>query len=57
MIEECIALFEVSKKFKIKAHDLKLEDKTIMEEIYWRVFKTSIVTNNDMLTWIVLQTT
>jgi hypothetical protein len=53
MTKECIALFGGSKKFKIKALDLKLEDKTMMEEIYWRVFGTNIVTNNDMPTWIV----
>jgi hypothetical protein len=51
--KECIALFGGSKKFKIKALDLKLENRTMMEEIYWRVFGINIVTNNDMPTWIV----
>jgi hypothetical protein len=52
-IKECIALFGGSKKFNIKAHDLKLEDRITMEEIYYKLFGTSIITNNDMPTWIV----
>jgi hypothetical protein len=46
-------LFGGSKKFNVKALDLKLEDRITMEEIYWKLFGTSIVTNNDMPTWIV----
>jgi len=45
-------LFGGSKKFNIKAHDLKLEDRITMEEIYYKLFGTSIITNNDMPTWI-----
>jgi len=32
---------------------LKFEDKVAIEEIYWRVFGTSSVTNNEIPTWIV----
>ncbi len=53
IVKECIALFGGSKKFNIKAHDLKLEDRITMEEIYYKLFGTSIITNNDMPTWIV----
>jgi hypothetical protein len=36
-MEECIALFGGSRKFK-----LKFEDKATIEEIYWKVFVTSM---------------
>lgn len=48
----CIILFG-GKKFKVKSLTMKLIDKITMEEMYWRVFGTYIVTNNEMPTWIV----
>ncbi len=53
IIEECNFLFGGSKKFKINSPILKVEDRATMEDIYWRVFGTSIVTNNEILAWIV----
>jgi hypothetical protein len=32
---------------------LKSKDRVTIEEIYWRVFGTSNVTNNEILAWIV----
>jgi hypothetical protein len=52
-IEECSFLFGGSKKFKINSPILKVEDKATMEDIYWRVFGTSIVTKNEIPAWIV----
>jgi hypothetical protein len=49
-IEECWFLFGGSRKFKMKSHGLKLEEKVGMEEIYWRVFGTASVTNYEMPT-------
>ncbi len=40
-------------KYKLKATSLALCDRTRMEDIYWRVFGTSIVTNNEVPLWIV----
>jgi hypothetical protein len=37
----------------MKSLGLKLENKAGMEEIYWRVFGTTFVTNYEMPTWIV----
>ncbi len=51
-IEECNLLFGSAKKFKIKSPTLKLVNKVVVEDIYWRVFGMSIVTNNEMPTWI-----
>jgi hypothetical protein len=48
----CIVLFG-GKKIKVKSLTLKLIDKITMEEIYWGVFRTYTVTNNEMPTWIV----
>jgi hypothetical protein len=50
--EEYTTLFG-AKKFKVKSPTLKLIDKVAMEEIYWKVFGTYIVTNNEILTWII----
>jgi hypothetical protein len=47
-MEECIALFGGSRKFKLKCLKLKFEDRAAIEEIYWRVFGTSSVTNNEI---------
>jgi hypothetical protein len=52
-MEECIALFGGSRKFKLKCLKLKFEDKATIEEIYWKVFGTSSVTNNEIPTSIV----
>lgn len=52
-IEECNFLFGGSKKFKFNSLILKVEDNTTMEDIYWRVFGTNIVTKNEIPTWIV----
>jgi hypothetical protein len=52
-VEDCSFLFGVSKNFKINSPILKVEDMATMEDIYWRVFGTSIVTNNEILVWIV----
>jgi hypothetical protein len=30
-----------------------VEDKTAMEDIYWKVFGTNTITNNEIPTWIV----
>ncbi len=46
-------LFLVGKKLKVKSLALKLINKVTMEEIYWKVFGTYTVTNNEMPTWIV----
>ncbi len=46
-------MFGGSKKFNLKALDLKLEDRIMMEVIYYKLFGTSIITNNDMPKWIV----
>jgi hypothetical protein len=46
-MEEYIALFGGSRKFK-----LKYEDRIAIEEIYWMVFGTNSVTNNEIPTWI-----
>jgi len=37
----------------MKSLGLKLEDNVSMEEIYWRVFGTTYVTNYEMNAWIV----
>jgi hypothetical protein len=52
-MEECIAFFGGSRKFKLKCSELKFEDRVAIEEIYWRVFGTSSFTNNEIPTWIV----
>jgi hypothetical protein len=51
--KECCFLFGGSRKFKMKSHGLKLENKASMEEIYWRVFGTTSITNYEMLASIV----
>jgi hypothetical protein len=48
--KECYALFGGSRNFKVKSPNLKL---ATLEDIYWRVFGTSTITNNEVLTWIV----
>jgi hypothetical protein len=50
--KERTALFG-GKNFKVKSLALKLTDKVAMEEIYWKVFATYTITNNEMPTWIV----
>jgi hypothetical protein len=52
-MEECIALVGVSRKFKLKCLEFKSKDRATIEDIYWRVFGTSNVTNNEIPTWIV----
>jgi len=52
-MEECIALFRGSRKFKLKCSELKSEDNATIKEIYWKVFGTSSVTNNEISAWIV----
>jgi hypothetical protein len=49
-IEKHYALFGGARKFKVKSLALKLEDRLILEDIYWRVFGTSIVRNNEVPT-------
>jgi hypothetical protein len=44
-LKECNALFR-GNTYKLKAIGLALCDRIGMEDIYWRVFGTSIVTNN-----------
>lgn len=41
------------KNLKFKSLALKLIDKITMEEIYWKVFGTYTITNNEILAWIV----
>jgi hypothetical protein len=48
-MEERIALFGASRKFKLKCLKLKYEDRATKEEIYWKVFTTSNVTNNEII--------
>jgi hypothetical protein len=50
--KECYALFGGSRKFKVKSPNLKLENKATLEDIYWRVFGTRTITNNEVPTWI-----
>ncbi len=52
-MEECIALFGGSRKFKLKCSEWKSEDRIAIKEINWRVFGISNVTNNEIPTWIV----
>ncbi len=52
-MEECIALFGGSRKFKLKCLELKFEYRATIKEIYWRAFGTSSLTNNEIPTWIV----
>jgi len=52
-MEECIAFFGGWRKFELKCLKLKFEDRAAIEEIYWRVFGTSSVTNNEIPTSIV----
>jgi hypothetical protein len=40
-------------KYKLKAPSFAFCDRTGMENIYWRVFGTSTITNNEMPLWIV----
>jgi hypothetical protein len=47
-MEECIALFGGSRKFELKCLKLKFKDRAAIKEIYWRVFGTSSVTNNEI---------
>jgi hypothetical protein len=47
--EECWFLFGGSRKFKMKSPSLKLGNKAGVEEIYWRVFGTTSITNYEML--------
>ncbi len=47
-MEERIAVFGGSRKFKLKS-----KDRIAIEEIYWTMFGTSSVTNNEIPTWIV----
>ncbi len=48
IVEECWFLFRGSTKFKMKSPSLKLENKARMEEIYWKFFGTTYVTNYQM---------
>jgi hypothetical protein len=50
--KECNSLFG-GNKYKLKATSLALCHRTRMEDICWRVFGTSIVTNNEVPLWIV----
>ncbi len=50
--EECSFLFGGSKKVKSNSFVLKVEDKAAMVGIYWRVFGTNIIINNEVLAWI-----
>ncbi len=47
-VEDCWFLFGGARKLKMKSHGLKFEDKVSMEEIYWRFFGTTFVTNHKM---------
>ncbi len=47
-MDKCMALFGGLRKFK-----LKFEDRATMEEIYWKVFGKSNVTNNEISALIV----
>jgi hypothetical protein len=51
--EECHALFKGARKFKVKSPTLKPEDRSTLEDVYWRVFGISTIKNNEMMTWIV----
>ncbi len=53
IVKECSALFGGSNKFKTKSLYLKLQNKVIAEDIYWRVFGTRKVANNEIPTWII----
>ncbi len=46
-------MFGGFKNFEINSPILKVEDRVAMEEIYWRVFGTNTITNNEIPTWIV----
>ncbi len=50
--KECSLLFGGAKKFKIKSPTLKLVDKVVVEDIYWKVFEMNTITNNEMHAWI-----
>jgi len=52
-IEECSLLFGGVNEFKIKSPTLKLANKVALEDIYWKVFGTNTITNNEMTAWIV----
>jgi hypothetical protein len=52
IVEECwFCLGDL--RFKIKSHGLKLEYMVGMEDIYLKVFGTTIVMNNEVFAWIV----
>ncbi len=51
--EECNALFGGAKKFKVNTPDLKLENMSTLEDIYWWVFGITFVTNNEIPAWMV----
>jgi hypothetical protein len=51
IVEECIVMFKRTRKYNIKSFGLKLEYKTSMEDIYWKVFGIASITNNEMPTW------
>lgn len=53
IVEECIVMFEGTRKYKIKSLGLKLEDKSSMEFIYWKVFGIAFIIINEIPTWIV----
>jgi hypothetical protein len=55
IVEECIVMFEGTRKYNIKSLGLKLEDKANMKDIYWKVFGTTFIANNEMPTWIVVR--
>jgi len=45
-IEACNSLFRSLKKLNIQFPRLKLKAKVAMEEIYWRFFGTTFITND-----------
>jgi hypothetical protein len=50
-IEACNSLFRGLKKINIQFCGLKLKAKVAMEDIYWRSFGTTIITNYKIPPW------
>ncbi len=53
IVEKCNALFGGFNKFKTKSPYLKLQNEVIVEDIYWRVFGTRTIVNNEIPAWII----
>jgi hypothetical protein len=48
IVEKCNALFGGFNKFKTKSPYLKLQNEVIVEDIYWRVFGTRTIVDNEI---------